>query len=320
MNDDYLWDRSGEPDSEIVHLEGVLGKLCWSKPLALGLPSASVRRRWPLLSMAAAAALLLAAGATRYVRTTRVTGSLTSWQLSLAGAQGNAVHGGQWIETDRATRGKMRSEFVGEVNLEPDSRLRLVASREGLQQLALERGTIHAFIWAPPATFVVDTPSAKTVDLGCRYTLSVARDGSGFLSVEMGWVAFEWRGVESFIPAGAVCSTSRGQGPGTPYFKDAPQAWSKRITDFDLNGSEEDLREALAAARPKDALTLWHLLRRTEGRERGEVFDRFAALVKLPANVTREKVLRGDQSATDAAWNALNLGDMTWWRGWKRRW
>ena len=320
MNEDYLWDRSGEPDPEIAHLEEVLGELRWSKPPALRLPPATERRRRPLLSMAAAAALLLAAGATLYVRTRHVAGPLTSWQLSLAGARGNAVRSGQLIETGKAARGTMRSEFVAEVNLEPNSRLRLVAAREGLQQLALERGTIHAFIWAPPATFVVDTPSAKTVDLGCRYTLTVAPDGGGFLSVDMGWVAFEWHGVESFIPAGAVCSTSRGHGPGTPYFKDAPQALSKGIAEFDLNGNEENLLAALAAARPKDALTLWHLLRRTEGRERGEVFDRFASVVKLPANVTRENVLRGDQSAADDAWNALQLGDMTWWRGWKRRW
>jgi hypothetical protein len=33
------------------------------------------------------------------------------------------------------------------------------------------RRTIHAYIWAPPGEFVVDTPSAVTVDLGCACTL-----------------------------------------------------------------------------------------------------------------------------------------------------
>jgi hypothetical protein len=166
----------------------------------------------------------------------------------------------------------------------------------------------------------VDTPSAKTVDLGCQYTLTVAKDGAGFLSVETGWVAFEWRGIESFIPAGAVCFTRRGHGPDTPYFKDAPAALSERLADFDRSGNAAALAAALAAARPRDAVTLWHLLRRTHGAERGLVFERFSALVNLPANVTRDAILRGDQGATDAAWNALELGDMTWWRGWKRQW
>ena len=76
--------------------------------------------------------------------------------------------------------------------------------------------------------FVVDTPAAKTVDLGCRYTLSVAKDGSGFLVVELGWVAFEWNKVESFIPRGAACATRVGHGPGTPYFLDAPEALTNR--------------------------------------------------------------------------------------------
>ncbi len=315
MNEDYLWDRSGEGDADIAHLEEVLGELRWRRG---PLDSARVRRGWRW--GVAAAVLLVAAGTTWYVERARERGAVTSWEFSMAGEKGSAVRGGEVIETSAGAGGTMRSEEVGEVNIEPDSMLRLVSAREGLQRLALEHGTIHAFIWARPATFVVDTPSARTVDLGCQYTLKVAKDGTGFLSVEMGWVAFEWRGVESFIPAGAVCFTRRGHGPDTPYFKDAAEAFSTQVAEFDRSGNAAALNEALARARPRDGLTLWHLLQRTQGAERAAVFERFATLVSLPANVTREAILRGDQSATDAAWNALDLGDMRWWRGWKRRW
>jgi hypothetical protein len=33
--------------------------------------------------------------------------------------------------------------------------------------MALDHGLIHATIWAPPRSFVVDMPSAAAVDLGC---------------------------------------------------------------------------------------------------------------------------------------------------------
>jgi hypothetical protein len=305
MNEDYLWDRGGEPDAEVAHLEQVLGRLRWPE---------KKRRRWPqrwhTIAAAAAAAAILIVGLN-----VRTANPVTSWRLSLTGEQPTAVRAGQVI-----THGTIESDFVGEVQVEPESRLRLLGAHDGEHRLALDHGTIHALIWAPPAKFVVDTPSAKTVDLGCRYTLRVAQDGAGFLTVELGWVAFEWKNVESFIPAGAACTTRPGHGPDTPHFLDAPQTLIAAVARFDQTQDPQALNTALGAARPRDALTLWHLLERTRGTERAEVFDRFARLVKLPSGVAREAVLRGDRKAMDAAWDALELGDTSWWRGWKRGW
>jgi hypothetical protein len=229
------------------------------------------------------------------------------------------VHSGQLIETGTSAA-RLQSDFVGEVRVGPDSRLRVVESTKDEQRLDLQHGTIHALIWAPPKQFIVDTPSSKTIDLGCQYTLHVAPDGSGHLEVETGWVAFQWKNLESFIPAGAACVTSAGRGPGTPYFDDAPAELRVALERFDTSSDPKALRTVLISARRRDALTLWHLLSRTEGTARGEVFDRLAELIHVPAQVTKEKIVSGDQSAINAAWNALELGDTGWWREWKRRW
>jgi hypothetical protein len=229
------------------------------------------------------------------------------------------VRAGQVIETG-LTHATIESESIGQVDIDPDSRLRLLTTHEDEHRLALDHGTIHAFIWAPPTEFVVDTPAAKAVDLGCQYTLSVSSGGKGFLTVQLGWVAFQWNRIESFIPEGAACTTRMGHGPDTPYFLDAPATLTKSLTEFDLTGNREALHSVLTTARPRDALTLWHLLERTQGAERGEVFDRFAELVSLPPSVTREGILRGDRMSMDAAWDALKLGDTSWWREWKRNW
>jgi len=66
MNDDYLWDRTGEPDPEIKELEEVLGTLRY-QPQPLELPAAirpvRERRYFPSLAIAAAIVLMiLAAG------------------------------------------------------------------------------------------------------------------------------------------------------------------------------------------------------------------------------------------------------------------
>jgi len=304
MSENYLWNRSGEPDAEVVHLEQVLGHLRWS---ARGRRQ---RPRWPWIAAAAAAAAILIVSVG-----VRMASPVTSWRLSLKGQKSTAVRAGQVI-----THGTIESEFVGEVQVEPESRLRLLRAREGEHRLALDYGTIHALIWAPPAKFVVDTPAARTVDLGCRYTLRVAPNGAGLLTVEMGWVAFEWKSLESFIPAGAACTTRPGHGPDTPHFLDAPETLIAAVARFDQAQDSQALRAALGAARPRDALTLWHLLERTRGTERAEVFERFAMLVKLPPDLGRAAILSGDRKAMDVAWNALQLGDTSWWRGWKREW
>jgi hypothetical protein len=324
MNEDYLWDRSGEPEPEVVHLEQLLGKLRWSK----NAKNTDSRRAKPVLrqhwklwwGIAAAVAVMLGLGAALFDQRMQTSNVLTSWQLSLAGETPRAVRTGQLIETGSVAHGTMKSAFIGQVKIEPNSRLRLLAANAREQRLSLDHGTIHALIWAPPARFVVDTPAGKTVDLGCQYTLSVAKDGKGFLTVELGWVAFQWRNIESFIPEGAACTTRPGHGPDTPHFLDAPAALTKAVAEFDVTGNTLFLDTALSSARPRDALTLWHLLQRTQGGERAKVLDRFGTLVTLPSGLTREGILNGDRKSMDAAWDALQLGDTSWWREWKREW
>jgi hypothetical protein len=65
MNDDYLWDRSGEPDPEVERLERVLGKYRYqAKPVSPALDSRLSRRRggWIRLAAVAAAILIVLAG------------------------------------------------------------------------------------------------------------------------------------------------------------------------------------------------------------------------------------------------------------------
>jgi hypothetical protein len=92
------------------------------------------------------------------------------------------------------------------------------------------------------------------------------------------------------------------------------------LARFDTSADAGALDAAIASARQRDALSLWHLMVRTHGDQRARVYDRFASLVSLPQEATREAVVRGDGKALDAAWDALDLGNTDWWREWKRRW
>jgi hypothetical protein len=62
MNDDYLWDKTGQPDPEIQQLEEILGTLRY-QPKPLAIPNAPRRRNSiPLLAIAASLLLAILAG------------------------------------------------------------------------------------------------------------------------------------------------------------------------------------------------------------------------------------------------------------------
>lgn len=70
MNDDYLWDKTGEPDPQIKQLEEILGTLRY-QPRPLQLPVTRRRSYIPVLAIAATVMLaLLATGLWLRVRTT----------------------------------------------------------------------------------------------------------------------------------------------------------------------------------------------------------------------------------------------------------
>jgi hypothetical protein len=195
----------------------------------------------------------------------------------------------------------------------------------GLKRIALDRGTIHTFIWAPPGQFVVDTPSAVAVDLGCAYTLRVDDAGAGLVRTSMGWVGFKLNGRESFIPAGAACATRPNVGPGTPYFEDAPLQFRSALTRFDFEDSSSEQRNAdlavvIAQSRQRDALTLWHLLARVDDSQRVIIYNHLAKLAPPPEGVTREGILTLNQRMLDLWWNELGFDDISVWRYWERSW
>jgi len=304
MREDYLWDRSGPPDPEIERLETELASLRYR--FVRPLPGAR-RQRAAGAWLAMAAAVLLAAAALLF-RGSIAPADPTTWRMgSVAVLEGQVLRTGDSGIT-------LEAEPVGRVELAPGSELRAATSRH----LELRRGRLHAFIWAPPREFVVETASARAVDLGCQYTLDVDGAGNGLLRVETGWVAFQAQGHESFIPAGAECPTRRRDGPGIPIYEDAPAALTGALAAYE-SGDDAALARVLAAARPRDGLTLWHLLPRVPAAARGDVFDRFAQLVGVPREL-RAGAVRGDAKTLDLCWNALNLEDTGCWRGWERPW
>lgn len=205
------------------------------------------------------------------------------------------IGAGEWIETDSSASATMKIGEIGSIRIAPNTRLLVLTVRRSQKRLSLARGQIHAKISAPPKLFLVDTASGTAVDLGCEYSLHTDEQGSGLLQVTQGWVSFQWKGLESLVPAGASCRTRPESGPGAPYFDDASAQFKQAVEGFALARFEGPLLDViLGNARVRDTLTLWHLLSRVEFRDRERIYDRITALTPVPAGVSREKALSLD--------------------------
>ncbi len=268
------------PDSLWNEVESALGRDEASARVVSVRPSSSWRLR---IAVAAMVLVALALGVWLYnTQPGPNSGSGKAWLVTRLGgtpkigsesiSSRGSLSVGEWLETDGSSRAQIAVGTIGNVEIDENTRVRLLETQPTEHRLELARGKMSAQIWAPPRLFFVDTPSAVAADLGCAYTLSVDDKGDGRLSVTSGWVALQAKERESIVPAGASCETRLGTGPGTPYFDDSTQEFQQALNKVDFDNDPANrtaaLKSMLDHARKQDTLTLWHLLPRVNESDR----------------------------------------------------
>jgi len=288
--DDYLWDPKAPPDPDVVRLEKALAGHRWKeRPLR----SLDRPRRWRPL--AAAAALLLAGGGGWWMLGRGSGSSGAGFHLeNLRGEAGIVAAGGEACRgTDRVRAGdtvrcgpggtaRLRVGPIGLIELEEKSALRIEEGAAEAYRVYLERGALVASIFAAPRVFQVGTPSGIAVDLGCVYRTLVDEEGRTTLAVLSGRVSFEVPGRRVVVPADASCRAYPGRGPGLPVWEDAPEGFAAAVERLDAGPDAAALAKVLEAARPKDSLTLWHLLEHADAEVRRAAFDRLSRIEAPP--------------------------------------
>ncbi len=328
--DSYVWNRGGEPDPELRRWEELLSGFS-GKPESCRLPLLPIRKsartiRLPWFGRIAVTVCILIAASAIIVRIAWQSG--TDWKvITLSGAPTinniplkvtGRLSTGEILKTDNRSRAFLRMGLMGRIEVDPNTSIRLFATRSGHHRFSLQSGKITARIWAPPFTLSVETPAATAIDLGCAFTLQVAPGGSGELRVKSGWVEFELNNRQAIVPADAMVFTRTPDGPGTPFFDDAPNQLRVALQrlDFGKSGYQDTdaLRVVLAQARRRDVITLLSLVRRLPPDSRSAVFDRAAALIPPPSDLTRDDVVRGtNQHGMDDWWRELGLGEAKSW-------
>jgi hypothetical protein len=323
--DDALWTARGGLPADLARIEaGLSGLPLPPEPDWSAVPRGAIRgprTPWwrlappPRLVWAAAAAIAVVALAGQWLVRDAWRVEVLAGRAAFGGAAiaGRVALGGS-CATGPDSRLRLEVKGMGLVELEPGSALRRVPGRRGETRLALDHGTLHASILAPPRRFVVETRVGVATDLGCEYTLSLDREGRGRLAVTSGRVAFRDDGRESFVPAGVWCPLSPA-GVGLPRREWAADDFLAVLEAYDQpDCATGTLDTVLALAEPSDAITLWHLLPRVQGAERERVARKVAALVRVPAEVPLERVLALEPEALDAWWAAIGMGPAEEWR------
>ena len=235
---------------------------------------------------------------------------------------------GDWLETEAGTTARLAIGRLGTAEVGPESRLRLVRAGGAAHTLRMERGELHARVWAPPRFFLVETPAATAVDLGCVYSLRVDDAGAGMITVVSGQVELARAARTSLVVAGTAATMRPGFGPGTPFSLGESDAFRVALDALDYGqGAERDqaLDRVLTESDAGSTITLWHLLPRVPHAERVRVYERLARLSPPPRGVTAEGVLALDpgmlqrwRNALEPTWSDERV--FLWKKAWRALW
>jgi len=314
---DYLFDKTGA-DPAVAELEALLGGYAHRAPLR---EPPTRRRPWRVAATAGALVVAAVAAIVIWRRDGHGAGNGcpsagTGFAFAVAGgaarcggdvtAQGT-LPVGAWLETSGGAVADVRVADIGQLTVYGDSRVRLVGTGAAGHRMELARGKVAARVVAPPRLFVVDTPVAAAVDLGCAYELAVEPDGRTRLRVTSGVVSLEGHGRVAYTPMDTEVLAAPGRGPGTPVAIDAPEELRAAVARFD-GGDAAAVRAIVELAEALDTVTLWNLLSRTAAADRAAVLARLDALSPRPPDVRAEDVLAGDAGAIERWRDALALG------------
>lgn len=300
--DDYLWDGAGPADPEVARLEQLLSPLAHDRPLdELRLRRPRGRARAVLVGSFAGTVVIVAAAAALvfYLRApNRPSCTGTQGFTFTAQPGGTVACGGDRIASGVLPVGGLLDTGsheavlaiadIGEATLGAGTRVRLEGSTSARHQLFLERGHLHARVDAPPRLFAVSTPSTTVIDLGCEYVIDIDARGAGSIAVRSGQVELE-TGVGMLVvaPAGTHARLLPGRKPSLPIADEASPGVIAAVADFehDVPGA---LARLLAAASPRDAITIANLYVLVPRAARTPVLARLSELAPPPGALTIE--------------------------------
>lgn len=287
--DDYLFERSGEPDPEIAALERLLAPLRHDgRALPARLPATvrPDRRRMPPW-LAAAALALLGALALWWLRGEAPFAPGEAPRTIVAGDAVRRVALGEVAALDLAAGGELRFESWRDDAI----RVQLARGAVEVRVAAAGKGTPAVRVATRAGEVEPDGPDA------CAFRLTLASGGQqGTLAVQEGVARFAAPKRTALVPAGASVRFTE-DGPGYPVYDDC-SAVLRQVVRFAEEaaekrgpGADEGLAKKFVdvCRTPHDTLVLWHLLAEGDIARSAGVEQRLLELAGPPEPVGKTK-------------------------------
>jgi len=146
--------------------------------------------------------------------------------------------------------------------------------------------------------FKLVIPSATIEDFytGKNYTVHTNNSGNSLIKLSLGWLrVYNKDPEEAIFPQSFELEVTSKYGLGLPYSEDADLPYVTHLEDYLFNGKSLNvLGIVLSNSTPRDAITLWNLIRRVDETQRNLVYTRLAELVPPPSSVKKDKLLNLD--------------------------
>jgi len=211
---------------------------------------------------------------------------MSNWKLVnlrgeafINGVKSNTVNVGDWIQTDSTSSVVLKIANVGDISIEPNSKVRFVQSDGEVSRIEVLYGTVNTTT-SQADKFVLHSNNMKVQDKGGSYSFKVDEKGNGVIFVNNGIANVESGNKSAVVTDGKFCLYKPEYGVGTPFRKDASKEFQNALFSYDFNnGGVPAVYYAVANAAPEDYTSLMNLIPRVDDKTKYLVLNKLGKLV-----------------------------------------
>lgn len=206
----------------------------------------------------------------------------------------DSIKAGDWIETNDSSRAVITIAGLGEITVEPKSKLTILKSEQGEHRVLLEYGTINTNFSEKSDKFSIETKNSIARDnnvTGTAYTFSIDNKGDGMILVKDGSVTLESRGKEAVVPAGKICLVQAIAGPGTPFSVTASNEFRKALYAYDFEPHTTNaIYNVINTANETDMVSLINLIPRVNDEVKEQIYSKVSGYVAPPSYIVMDSL------------------------------
>jgi len=241
-----------------------------------------ISRNWYWFASAAAIILICSLVFSRYSEQNIYSaGEMSNWKLVnlkgnalVNGVKSDVVNVGDWIQTDNESAVILKIANVGDISIEPNSKVRFIQSDDNLSRIEISYGTVNTST-SQADKFILQSNNMKVQDKGSSYSFKVDDKGNGVIYVNNGIANVESGNRVSVVPEGKFCMYKPEFGVGIPFRKDATPEFQNALFQYDFNnGGNNAIYSAIASATAEDYYSLLNLIPRVDEKTKYLVLNK----------------------------------------------